>query len=346
MPIAASRPLLCIVTDDTARGDKLCAALADDVAAVVIPITAAPTVLPPAEVIIVAADLRNMTCVEALKLQLSQCSDTPCRLFLLDRGDHSLVTQARALGATDVVFPPFSAARLRARFPRSRAAALAVGGCAAALRSIFAQMAPPHSSIDLARANAATDQIIDSVAANGLAAWLDDVRRHHEGTFQHCLLVAGIAVDFGLSLGFTGNDLHNLGLAATLHDIGKAGISLEILDKSGRLDPDERRIIERHPAIGYKRISGIQNLPPDVADAVLHHHEYLDGSGYPDRLTAAQIPDLTRIVTVVDVFAALIERRRYKPAMARERAYALLADMDDKLERPLVAAFEATAMRR
>lgn len=340
------RRRICLLTDTVERADALSTLLRDDGEIVALAIAGADAPPPDCDAIIVAADMRDVATIAWLRERMAHLHDVPCRLFVLSRTDHSRVVQARALGATDVLFRPVTAESLRARLPRTHAAARAVDGCAAALRAVFDQMAAPHRRLDLEQADAATDTIIASVAANGLGAWLDEVRRHHEGTFQHCLLVAGVAVDFGLSLGLAGRDLHNLGLAATLHDIGKIGISLDILDKAGRLDADERRIIEQHPSIGFDCIRGTRDLPADVAEAVLHHHEYLDGSGYPDRLTAPQIPDLTRIITIADVFAALIERRRYKPPVARERAYAMLGEMAGKLEQPLVVAFRATATRR
>ena len=89
--------------------------------------------------------------------------------------------------------------------------------------------------LKLVDAKRATSKIITRVGQDGLSTWLDEVRRYHEGTFQHCLLVTGVAVAFGLDVGFSGGDVSRLGMAATLHDIGKARIPLSILDKPGRL---------------------------------------------------------------------------------------------------------------
>ena len=83
-----------------------------------------------------------------------------------------------------------------------------------------------------------------------------------------------------------------------------------------------------------------------MLDCVRHHHEYLDGSGYPDGLGASEIPDIVRILTISDIFAALIEARSYKPPMSREKAYDIILDMHGKLEVPLVKAFEEVAMNR
>jgi HD-GYP domain-containing protein (c-di-GMP phosphodiesterase class II) len=77
---------------------------------------------------------------------------------------------------------------------------------------------------------------------------------------------------------------------------------------------------------------------------VRHHHEYLDGSGYPDRLPAGQISDLVRLLTISDIFAALIEARPYRQPMSRQDAYKILCDMDGKLELPLVKAFRNVAL--
>jgi HD-GYP domain-containing protein (c-di-GMP phosphodiesterase class II) len=130
------------------------------------------------------------------------------------------------------------------------------------------------------------------------------------------------------------------------HDIGKAKIPLAVLDKPGRLDDRERALIETHPAAGYDVLSGTAGISPEILDAVRHHHEYLDGSGYPDGLCAGSISDIVRILTISDIFAALIEHRTYKPDMPREKAYAILLDMKGKLEMPLVHAFKEVALKR
>jgi putative nucleotidyltransferase with HDIG domain len=198
--------------------------------------------------------------------------------------------------------------------------------------------------MNLLDAEHATSQIISGIAQNGLGAWLDDVRRYHEGTFQHCLLVTGVAVGFALDLGFASPDVKRLGLAATLHDIGKARIPLPILDKPGHLDRDEQEIMRCHPAIGYELLKDMSGVSPEILDGVRHHHEYLDGSGYPDGLTAPEISDLVRLLTISDIFAALIESRPYRPAMLRHDAYRILCGMDGKLERSLLKAFRNVAL--
>jgi HD-GYP domain-containing protein (c-di-GMP phosphodiesterase class II) len=153
-------------------------------------------------------------------------------------------------------------------------------------------------------------------------------------------------VDFGLSLGLARLDIERMYSAAMFHDIGKARIPLAVLDKPGRLDAEERALIETHPAAGYDVLKGNAGVSPEILDVVRHHHEYLDGSGYPDKLGAASISDIVRMMTISDIFAALIEHRHYKPPMPREQAYEIIKGMQGKLEQPLVAAFREVALKR
>jgi HD-GYP domain-containing protein (c-di-GMP phosphodiesterase class II) len=96
--------------------------------------------------------------------------------------------------------------------------------------------------------------------------------------------------------------------------------------------------------IGYELLKDIPGINPEILDGVRHHHEYLDGSGYPDRLPAVQISDLVRLLTISDIFAALIESRPYRAPMSRQDAYKVLCDMDGKLELSLVKAFRNVAL--
>ena len=105
-------------------------------------------------------------------------------------------------------------------------------------------------------------------------------------------------------------------------------------------------MIETHPVAGYEVLKENAAISPEILDAVRHHHEYLDGSGYPDALCGESISDIVRILTISDIFAALIEHRTYKPTMSREKAFEILLGMKGKLERPLVDAFREVALSR
>jgi len=158
--------------------------------------------------------------------------------------------------------------------------------------------------------------------------------------------VTGIAVDFGLSLGVPKTDIERLHSSAMFQDLSKAKIPLNILDKPGRLDPEERALIETHPVAGYDMLKENDGISAEILDAVRHHHEYLDGSGYPDALCAESICDLVRVLTISDIFAALIEERPYKATRSRAEAYDILCSMEGKLEKPLVNAFKPVGLSR
>jgi putative nucleotidyltransferase with HDIG domain len=302
-------------------------------------------------VLVVDADLRKAVPVEQLRAMLQDLGLISEKLFVVQSHVRDMVAQAFALGATSVVSRPreimaklnqveLAQQSMKADFARAPPEIIS---SAATFSSLFSAIGR-GKQITFSDAERATSEVINGIKKNGLNAWLDDVRRYHEGTFQHCLLVTGIAVAFALNIKFSDADVKRLGLAATLHDVGKARIPLAILDKPGRLEPDELAIMNRHPVIGYELLKPLPEIGPEILDGVKHHHEYLDGSGYPDGLTAPEISDLVRLLTISDIFAALIEWRPYRPSMSRQDAYNILCSMDGKLEGPLVRAFRSIAL--
>ncbi|MBS0530380.1 MAG: HD domain-containing protein [Proteobacteria bacterium] len=302
-------------------------------------------------VLMVDADLRDPDSVERLKRVLQIERPNPERMFVVPSHLHVMIAQAYALGATAVVSHPREIVSKLVQFANNLQAdedgtdtvSPEAKSSAAAFASMFSTVRD-GGPVNISDAEHATSQIIAGIARNGFDNWLDEVRRHHEGTFQHCLLVTSVAVGFALDIGFGESDVKRLGLSATLHDIGKARIPLAILEKPGRLDPDEEAIMRRHPVIGYDILKDIPGIDAEVLDSVRHHHEYLDGSGYPDGLAAPEISDLVRLLTISDIFAALIEFRSYKTGMSRADAYKILCGMDGKVERSLVKAFKHVAM--
>jgi putative nucleotidyltransferase with HDIG domain len=308
------------------------------------------------DALVIKVDLRAIDMICALKKILASLSKVERRIFLVEDCAHLSVSQAYALGATAVLTGPLDQARLLKELgdqlsadAPSQADAGSAGAAAASGEAALASMFTAVASgirIDVAAAKNAGGRIAAAVGEHGLSEWLKTVRRHHEGTYQHCLLVTGIAVDFGLSLGVPKNDIERLYSSAMFHDVGKATISLAVLDKPGRLDPEERVLIETHPVAGYDILKKNENISAEILDAVRHHHEYLDGSGYPDGLCAENIADIVRILTISDIFAALIEQRPYKATRSRADAYDVLCDMNGKLEKPLVCAFKAVALSR
>lgn len=189
----------------------------------------------------------------------------------------------------------------------------------------------------------ASHQIVDAVEMVGLEDWLMVLRASHMDTCQHCMAVAGVAAWFGLKAGLVREDTVRLTLAAMLHDIGKAVVPLSILNKPGPLTPEELIIVRRHPRDGYDHLKVHSVVEPPVMFTVRDHHEMLDGSGYPEQLRDDAIDDITRIVTICDIYAAVVERRSYKPARPPRDGLRVLSEMAEagKLDADLVAEFTA-----
>jgi HD-GYP domain-containing protein (c-di-GMP phosphodiesterase class II) len=127
--------------------------------------------------------------------------------------------------------------------------------------------------------------------------------------------------------------------AALLHDLGKIGIPDAVLLKPGKLDVDEREVIERHPVIGGELLGGVSTME-DIAPCVLHHHERIDGRGYPGKLSGGDIPIGARLIAVADTFDAMTTDRPYRRALSSATALAEMRRVSGtQLETEFVDAF-------
>ena len=187
-----------------------------------------------------------------------------------------------------------------------------------------------------------TSSMIAAVAGRQTGVWLDVVRGHDDVTYQHCLLVTGLAGAFSASLGMTLKSQRQIVTAALLHDIGKAQIPLNILNKKGKLSHDEMILMRTHTIIGYNLLAEQGDFDHQTLDIVRHHHEYLDGTGYPDALKGEEIQPLVRLMTICDIYGALIERRSYKEPCSSTEALGILSSMASKLDKGLLASFAAS----
>ena len=142
-------------------------------------------------------------------------------------------------------------------------------------------------------------------------------------THGHCERMAAYAAAFGIHLDLPDEDISALHRGGYLHDVGKVGVPDAVLLKPGHLTPDERSLMQRHPAIGEALCGDLRLLRP-VRPIIRHHHERLDGSGYPDGLRGDGIPLLAQIMGIVDVYDALATPRVYRSAVPSEAACAEL----------------------
>lgn len=133
---------------------------------------------------------------------------------------------------------------------------------------------------------------------------------YHYDTLLHSLSVALISLMIGLASNCNFNQLINLALGATLHDIGKMQIPTSVLDKKGKLSDEEFDLIKKHPQFGYSIIQGA-GFAQDILDIIVQHHEKITGKGYPFGLKGNVINPLSKIVTVADIFEAVTAKRSY-----------------------------------
>jgi putative nucleotidyltransferase with HDIG domain len=190
---------------------------------------------------------------------------------------------------------------------------------------------------DLAVANTRLEKASLSFAT-ALVSALDARDRYTAG---HSAAVAVYARDIASRLELSPQDQRTAHLAGLLHDIGKVGLPAGILEKSGPLTLEERRRMEEHSAIGERILAKVDGFA-DIARIVRHHHERVDGNGYPDGLSNYAIPLISRILCVADAYNAMTSGRPYRDAMASRVARMRLAQgVETQFDTTVVAAFEA-----
>ena len=144
-------------------------------------------------------------------------------------------------------------------------------------------------------------------------------------TGDHCKRLGEYAVRIGKTLGLDQEDLETLWLGGIFHDLGKIAVSDSVLNKPAPLTLEEFGVMKTHPAVGAD-LCGAMRTMERVIPLIRHHHEKLDGSGYPDGLAGKEIPLLVRIITAVDVYDALATARPYRKALPHETCMTILRD--------------------
>ena len=173
------------------------------------------------------------------------------------------------------------------------------------------------------------------------AAILTALRERDENTFAHCDRTCALCVETGRTLGLCSQDLGVLGWAAELHDIGKIGIPDSVLFKPGRLDDDELSLMRTHARLGHDILASIPGANiPFVATVVLHHHEAIDGGGYPEGLRGDDIPLMARVLSIVDSYDAIATARPYHACRSHVQVMRVLHEQQGRKYDPhILAAF-------
>lgn len=183
--------------------------------------------------------------------------------------------------------------------------------------------------------------LVEAVGRNEYRDILAGIRHHDDYSYAHCVGTATGLLLFGHAIGLRTADLVLIAAGGLLHDVGKMSIPHEVLNKPGRLTPDEFEVMKGH----VKTSIGILENCPDLCRGIVviagQHHERLDGSGYPLGLAGTQLNELARMASIVDIFGALTDRRVYRAPMAPEMALKVMTrKMATKIDQHLLSVFK------
>ena len=207
----------------------------------------------------------------------------------------------------------------------------------AAQRSFLLYQDQRRLAVDLAEANDQLERANLSFAT-ALVATLDARDQYTAG---HSAAVSIYAKDIAQRLGLDDTQCRLAHLAGLVHDIGKIGLPPGLLEKPGALTLEERRLMEQHSEIGERILAKVDDYA-EIAHIVRHHHERVDGNGYPDGLDGGDIPLISRIISVADAYNAMTSDRPYRDAMPPSVARMRLAQaVESQFDTTVVAAFEA-----
>lgn len=187
--------------------------------------------------------------------------------------------------------------------------------CAKAKKAVVSmfQEVRMGNAISAEAAGDLVEEISSSVLRNpGALISLARLKTADDYTYMHSVAVCALMVSLGRQLGLEEKDVREAGMAGLMHDMGKALMPMEVLNKPGKLTDDEFRVIKRHPVEGHRLLIEGKAASDIVLDVCLHHHEKIDGSGYPDRLGGDRISLFAKMGAVCDVYDAITSNRPYK----------------------------------
>ncbi len=210
-----------------------------------------------------------------------------------------------------------------------------------ATETIDAMFKNPESLENVKQAEDIVHTTLEMILHDGSAVEsLMKITAHDYYTHTHSLNVSIYTLSLGAFLGIKGKDLEVLGMAAVLHDLGKSKIDYEIINKNGKLSDEEFAQMRCHPALGHEIALKLGIDDERVLSGIRHHHEKVQGGGYPDNLKGEQISYFARIIGVCDVFDALSTKRSYKDPMTSFESLLLMKQqMSEHLDMDIVNAF-------
>lgn len=185
------------------------------------------------------------------------------------------------------------------------------------------------------------DQIALSVERNQATLInMARLKNKDEYTYLHSVAVCALMINFARQLNKPETEVQQLGVAGLLHDVGKMAIPPDILNKAGRLTDEEFAAVKAHPRHGHELLKMSGNVPDVALDVALHHHEKVDGSGYPFGLRSAELSVAARMGAICDIYDALTSHRCYKPAWTPSEAITRMSNWKGHLDPALLFAFK------
>jgi len=199
----------------------------------------------------------------------------------------------------------------------------------------------PTSGVLVDRCKKVVSNVVSFVLTDpGAVQGLLEILAFDYSTYTHSVNVCAMGVGLARELGYWDeSDLLRLGEGLLLHDVGKSRIPEAVLVKKGALDKDEWQLMREHPLMGIEIAENVPSIPSQAKIVIRHHHEKLDGTGYPDGLKGDEIHVYARLAAIIDIFDALTTRRCYKDALRSFPALQLMRDeMSDKLDAEIFRA--------
>jgi putative nucleotidyltransferase with HDIG domain len=265
-------------------------------------------------------------------------------IFIVDSEDFRIVDKMRDLGIKDHLVKPYHRSTLintiskylNSRVERSwqelpTVQRKALEGTLSAFNSIADDIANgnplPYGAI-----NDSCVDLVEAVSKGELGVLLGKIKDHDNFTFVHSLRFATLMSLFAGTIGLPKSQQVLVASGGLLHDVGKMTIPRALLNKQGKLTPSEWKIMHSHVSTSEKFLTMADTIPKGVFTIVSHHHERLDGSGYPRGLSSSELNELSRMAAIIDVFCALTDRRPYKRTV---QAHVALETMATEMQRHL-----------
>lgn len=176
-------------------------------------------------------------------------------------------------------------------------------------------------------------------STDAIAVDISALKTSDEYTFKHSVDVATMSMILAKQQGLSQKQIYEIGIAGLLHDIGKTKISLDILNKPARLTDEEFAVMKQHPVFGYRMIKDRDEFSNEICMAVLQHHEKMNSKGYPVGFPSDKITPYARILTIADIYDALVTERPYKSAFSQRDAVEMIMSMTGELDLTAMKSF-------